>query len=276
MKYCKENIMNYWGCCESYPMRNYVTKAELEEALENISGDCDCDLSGITAQIEALQGSIVSLGDKVFTLEETMPQKANVSALTAIWEAISGLTARVEALESGSTPTPDPSSGDTGVTTDKKLVVTISGGTTYELDCDSDEHLDDTQVKGTDATYFMYQTAVVGDCITIIGNSAFRNCFNMSQITLPSGITEIHNYAFSTSYIDNPVTHLDVYINTEVPPTLIDDNEGFNGFFPIDCTIYVPNASVSAYQTAWSEYANIIQGMDATNGYGGGSGGIGD
>ena len=98
MDYCKENIYNYWSCCPSINLSNYVTEEELEEKISGITGGCDCD--AITTQIEALQGAIVSLGDRITILENKMAQKANESALTPIWDAIYEL--------SGDTPTPTP------------------------------------------------------------------------------------------------------------------------------------------------------------------------
>lgn len=111
MDYCRENIFNYWSCCPSINLSNYVTKNELEEALSGISG---CDLTEIeetidsmqdeieenAANIEALQGIISSLADRVSILENTVTKKANESALTPIWDAIYEL--------SGDTPTPTP------------------------------------------------------------------------------------------------------------------------------------------------------------------------
>ena len=96
MNYCKENIYNYWSCCPSINLSNYVTEEELEEKISGITGGCDCD--AITRQIEALQGAIVSLGDRITILENKMVQKADLSALTPIWDAIYEL--------SGDTPTP--------------------------------------------------------------------------------------------------------------------------------------------------------------------------
>lgn len=136
MNYCRENIFNYWSCCPSINLSNYVTKDELEEALSGISG---CDLTEIEetlesmqddieengANIEALQGIISSLTDRVSTLENLVPQKANISDLEATEQALaqainiikqelankadsSAITEIWDAIEeiSGDTPTP--------------------------------------------------------------------------------------------------------------------------------------------------------------------------
>ena len=247
----RDCVFDFWSsCCSHYDqdMTNYVTKDELEEAISGISGS-SYDDTEIRSQIEALQGAIVSLTDRVSTLEGIVAQKANSSALTAIWDAISECC-------SGSPVPPEPPT-PTGTT--KKFVITVSGGSNIEADCDSDYYLDATQTKQDSSTFMRYLTAEIGDCITEIGNGVFLNCFNMESITVPSGVTDIHNYAFATSYVDVPVKHLDLYIYATVPPTLHDDDEAFYGYFPADCTIYVPAESLTAYRTAWSEVADKIQ-----------------
>ena len=252
MKYCKENIYNYWSCCPSINLSNYVTEEELEEKISGITGGCDCD--AITRQIEALQGAIVSIGDRITILENKMAQKADLSAITEIWDAIAEI--------SGDTPTPTPTpTPDTGETTTKKLVVTVLNKDNYELDCDADDYLDSTQTK-PDNDYLSYLTAEVGDCITEIGDNAFQYCRNLTAVTLPSTIEVIHNYAFTTEIYGETANHLDIYINAVTPPTLDQDNVGADSFFASDCTIYVPAASVNAYKTAWPTYADKIEAMN--------------
>ena len=40
----------------------------------------------------------------------------------------------------------------------------------------------------------------IPDGVTSIGNSAFRNCYSLASITIPDGVTSIDHYAFSSSY----------------------------------------------------------------------------
>ena len=84
----------------------------------------------------------------------------------------------------------------------------------------------------------------------------FANCTSLLSVTLNGSISNIRNYSFRGA------TNLrEVIINATTPPTL-----GTNVFQYIDTsqlTIYVPDASVSAYQAAsgWSTYASIIKGI---------------
>lgn len=282
MNNCDYSIFDYWGCCNSIDLSHYATDSDIDklwDALEDISisGYDDTEIwdalnehvdndnihvtdaekerwnniSALTAQIEALQGAIVGLADRVSTLEGIMAQKADSSAITEIWDALSECCS--------GTPVPPEPPTPTGTT--KKFVITVSGGSNIEADCDSDTYLDSTQTKQDSSTFMRYLTAEIGDCITEIGDGVFQGCFNMTSITVPSGVTDIHNYAFSTTHVEAPVTHLDVFIYATVPPTLHDDGEPQFGYFPEDCTIYVPSGSLTAYKTAWNMYSGIIQSM---------------
>ena len=88
--------------------------------------------------------------------------------------------------------------------------------------------------------------------VTSIGQYAFAGCKSFTGCTIGSGITSIGNRAFNNCSNLSGVT-----INATTPPTL-----GNNAFYNTnDCPIYVPSASVSAYQSAsgWSDYSSRIQ-----------------
>ena len=90
--------------------------------------------------------------------------------------------------------------------------------------------------------------------LTTIKTYGFYECRNINTLVLPVSVTSIASFAFGNAY-DMQLTRVESHNTT--PPTI-------NGevAFPSGQTIYVPNASVSAYQAAnyWSNY-NIV-GMD--------------
>lgn len=105
-------------------------------------------------------------------------------------------------------------------------------------------------------------------------DSAFQYCTSLTSVTVPDSITEIPSrfcYACSgllTVNLPNTITKIignsfaycsslqSITILATTPPTLMDVS-AFNE--TNDCPIYVPSGSVSAYQSAWSDYSSRIQ-----------------
>ena len=94
----------------------------------------------------------------------------------------------------------------------------------------------------------------IPDSITNIGNGMFQNCYSLTSITIPNGVTSIGNTAFYNCY-----GMAEYHLKSATPPTLSSSN-AFSGI-PSDCTIYVPQGSLEAYQTAtnWATYASHMQ-----------------
>lgn len=97
----------------------------------------------------------------------------------------------------------------------------------------------------------------IPDSVTEIGESAFEGCDNLTSVTIPDSVTEIGGSAFYSC--DNLTS---VYCMATTPPAL-------GGFIAFDNNgsgrkIYVPHESVDAYKKAkgWREYANAIVGYD--------------
>lgn len=85
--------------------------------------------------------------------------------------------------------------------------------------------------------------------ITSIGDYAFVECA-FTNIEIPESITSIGERAFAGCLNLTSIT-----VNATTPPTL-----GFRAFESTNnCPIFVPDASVDAYKTAWSDYADRIQ-----------------
>lgn len=116
---------------------------------------------------------------------------------------------------------------------------------------------------------------ILWDTITSIGSSAFTNCDNISFINIPTGLTNIPDSCFSdcgalsevtipagvTSIGSNAFNNCSGLVSIKVlpltPPTL-----GSSVFYNTNnCTIYVPLSSLSAYQSAWSEYSSRLEGI---------------
>lgn len=95
------------------------------------------------------------------------------------------------------------------------------------------------------------QSIELPSTLTKINTTTFQLCASLDDIVIPASVTEILDGAFYGCSRLKSITFL-----SETPATL-----GKDVFYqiPDDYVIYVPEAAVQAYKTAWSEYANHIQ-----------------
>lgn len=96
-------------------------------------------------------------------------------------------------------------------------------------------------------------SVTLGNAVTSIGRNAFSYCSNLQRIELPTTVTSIADWAFG-----NCKNSFKLIINTATPPTL-GGNHLLNAV--AGSKIFVPDASVEAYKTAWTTYADKIYGM---------------
>ena len=87
-----------------------------------------------------------------------------------------------------------------------------------------------------------------------IGDFAFGGMSALTEITIPSTVTNISYQAF---YADRALEGITCFATT--PPTLGSDVFGDTN----NCPIYVPAESVDTYKTAWPQYADRIQAIPA-------------
>lgn len=85
-----------------------------------------------------------------------------------------------------------------------------------------------------------------------IDEAVFRYCTQMTTVVIPSTVSFIGYLAFEHCTALTSITCL-----ATTPPTL--DGGTFND--TNNCPIYVPAGSVTAYQTAWPQYASRIVGI---------------
>lgn len=92
------------------------------------------------------------------------------------------------------TPTPPTPTG-------AKFSAEYAGGTSFSAECDGDSVLGTgTTRQGGYSTYSAMTSAVIGDCVTSIGASAFRDCTSLTSVTIPSSVTRIMGGAFQYCY----------------------------------------------------------------------------
>ena len=109
-----------------------------------------------------------------------------------------------------------------------------------------------------DSAFFedFYLTSVtLPQSLHIIRQNAFHACSELASITIPSGVTTIGNYAFF-----NCSALISMRVEAVTPPDVTGDLFPRELIPPTLAAIYVPAASVSAYQNAegWKKHAAII------------------
>ena len=94
----------------------------------------------------------------------------------------------------------------------------------------------------------------IPNSVTSIGQGAFRRCLNLTSIEIPNSVTYIGGGAFSDC---SELTEVYCYA-VNVPNT---DVTAFDGVDLSNATLYVPAASIEAYQAAepWSQFGNIMK-----------------
>lgn len=91
--------------------------------------------------------------------------------------------------------------------------------------------------------------------VTSFGSSVIYACYSLVSVSIPSGVTSISASAFASCY-----GMAEYHFEPTTPPTLANTNAFTN--IQSDCVIYVPAASLTAYQEAenWSTYASYMVG----------------
>lgn len=88
-------------------------------------------------------------------------------------------------------------SEDCGYVIPRKCQLIYSNSSTYDVSCDTGSTLTQNNVRGNQSqSYTDITDAVMGNCATVIGVSAFTNCSSLSSVTLNDNVTNIGNRVF--------------------------------------------------------------------------------
>ena len=81
-----------------------------------------------------------------------------------------------------------------------KFAAKYDGGEVYSAECDSSTELVSGETRPSGYTYSAMTAAIIGDCVTEIGDEAFHRCFNLSSVIIPSSVITIGDFAFAFDY----------------------------------------------------------------------------
>ena len=184
-------------------------------------------------------------------------------------------------------------------TSEIKFSATYADSSTYELTCDGDTSLTSGNTRPISHQYTAMTSAVIGDCVITISDSALTNCYSLTSCTIGSGVTSIGSGAFQECSnlisIDMPnsvrtfgtyvlagcsaltsvtmgssVSSIGSYafsgcsnlisITVNAPSPPILGNYAFRNTSSAK-VIYVPSSSVNSYKSApnWRSFSSIIQ-----------------
>ena len=88
-------------------------------------------------------------------------------------------------------------SNDCGYIDGIKISANYSDGTSYSARCDTKDYLTTATTKAHSTSYKSMTDAIVGGCITTVGENAFNGFTSLSAVTLDSNTNGIANHAFA-------------------------------------------------------------------------------
>ena len=154
---------------------------------------------------------------------------------------------------------------------DLEKITVESGNSRY----DSRDNCNSIVETETNTLIVGCKNSIIPNSVTSIGESAFRGCSGLTELTLPNSITSIGEYAFYSCRglteltLPNSITSIGDYAFAycsglakitslaEIPPVC--GFKVFNGVNKTNCELIVPEGSVAAYKQAevWNEFSNI-------------------
>ena len=104
----------------------------------------------------------------------------------------------------------------------------------------------------TNTLFEGFSVTVIPNSVTTIGSSAFREVWDLHEITIPESVAAIGEHAFIHTYLEK--------VTSERPePVEIPDNAFSDNCYE-QATLYVPQSSIEAYSTTggWKNFKSIL------------------
>ncbi len=176
---------------QSFSACTSLTEITIPSGVTNIGYDAFWGCSGLTS-ITCLATTPPTLGPNVFDNTGNCPIYVPCESVEAYKTAWSRYESRIQCDFGG------------------KYKLTLNNSSTVSADCD----VSSAVTSGEISSYSSIVAAVIGNCVTTIGDGAFYNCYSLTAVTLGNSLTSIGQNAFYYCYslpsitIPNSVTSI--------------------------------------------------------------------
>ncbi len=247
-----------------------LTSITIPNSVTSIGEEAFSFCSGLTSV--TIGNSVTSIGDNAFLACEGLTSVTIGNSVTTIgYYAFEGC----ESLTSVTIPSSvtSISRGVFSYCYGLESIIVENGNTIY----DSRDNCNAIIETETNTLLQGCKNTVISGSVTSIGIGAFRNCVDLTSLTIPNSVTSIGEEALygctglTSLTIPNSVTSIDIWAFngctglTSVISMIEEPFEIFeNVFSNYNATLYVPAGTKEKYEgtPAWNKFTNIVEGIE--------------
>ena len=176
--------------------QNYIDNSEFIQYITNLQNQIDslkAQISGCCSQTgTSITRWITMTGENDYTCSGTTKMTKEKEQTSAdggnTWIDTGNYRTGSTVLEVNSL--------DCGYVPPSKFYAEYSDTTDYNIYCDGNSNLEQTDVRAHTTSYRQMTEAEIGSCVTTIGAHAFIDCTGLTSVTIPSSVTTIKEDAF--------------------------------------------------------------------------------
>jgi hypothetical protein len=207
------------GAC--FRFANRITNLNMPNGVTTLGSGCFADMSGLTAA--TIPSSVTSVASNLF-LRDTALKEVHFQSTTA---PTLGADAFKNCTSLEKIYIPSCNNYDSYATNSSfsaytdliysensekclqnyKLVAQYSDSSEYKVVCNESSTLSSAETRGHSSAYNTMTSAVIGDCVTSIGDYGMQGLTALTSVTIPASVTSIGERAFDSV---KSLTHIDL------------------------------------------------------------------